>query len=105
MEEYGLREPEFSDQRGSFVVRFYREPEKKGFLPGAQSEDVKNLLLFCKTPRTRKEICGYLGLTSVSYAVSRHVMPLVEQGLMCMSIPEKPKSQKQLFYTNSEGSV
>ena len=53
--------------------------------------------------RTRKKICGYLGLTSVSYAVSRHVMPLVEQGLMCMSIPEKPKSQRRLFYTNPEG--
>ena len=102
MEEYSLREPEFSDQRGSFVVRFYREPEKKALLPGAESEDARNLLLFCKTPRTRKEICEYLGLTSVSYAVSRHVMPLVEQGLMCMSIPEKPKSQRQLFYTNPD---
>ena len=103
MEEYGLREPEFSDQRGSFVVRFYREPEKKASVSDPQYEDVKNLLLFCRTPRTRKEICEYLGLTSVSYAIGRHVMPLVEQGMMSMSIPEKPKSQRQLFYTNSEG--
>lgn len=28
-----------------------------------------------------------------------HIMPLVEQGLIKLSIPEKPKSTKQLYYT------
>ena len=64
-------------------------------------EDVENseLILFCKTPRTRKEICDYLGLSSVTYAIQTHVMPLVEAGLIKMSIPDKPKSPKQLFYS------
>ena len=30
--------------------------------------------------RTRKEICDYLGLNSVAYAIQTHVMPLVEAG-------------------------
>lgn len=47
---------------------------------------------------TRKEICDYLGLSSVTYAIQRHVMPLVKEGLIYLSIPEKPGSQKQLFY-------
>ena len=63
-------------------------------------EDIRNLLLFCKTPRTRKEICEYLGLTSVTYAIQTHVMPLVEKGLMKLSIPDKPKSSKQLYYSD-----
>ena len=57
------------------------------------------LILFCKTPRTRKEICDYLGLNSVTYAIQTHVMPLVDKGIIKMSIPDKPKSPKQLFYS------
>lgn len=66
----------------------------------AEIEDVDNedLLLFCKTPRTRKEISDYLGLNSVAYAIQTRVMPLVDKGIIKMSIPEKPKSPKQLFY-------
>lgn len=102
MKEYGLREPEFLEERGSFVVRFYKEPQKKEAEETEQSEEIQQLLLFCQTPRTRKEICEYLGLTSVSYAIQSHVMPLVEQGLLKMSVPDKPKSPKQLYYTKKE---
>ena len=62
-------------------------------------EEVNNLLVFCRTPRTRKEICEYLGLSSVTYAIQTHVMPLVESGKIKMTNPDKPKSPKQLFYS------
>lgn len=55
--------------------------------------------IFCRTPRTRIEICDYLGLNSVTYAIQAHVMPLVEAGKIKMSIPDKPKSPKQLYYS------
>lgn len=55
--------------------------------------------MFCKTPRTRKEICEFLGLASVTYAIQTHVIPLVDQGFIQLSIPEKPKSTKQLYYS------
>lgn len=97
MERYGLRKPEFSDERGSFIVKLYKEAEVP--VPDMANEEVKNLLLFCRTPRTRKEICKYLGLSSVTYAIQSRVMPLVESGQIKMSIPEKPKSPKQLFYS------
>ena len=58
-----------------------------------------NLERFSRIPRTRKEICEYLGLTSVTYAIQSRVLPLVENGQIKMSIPEKPKSPKQLFYS------
>ena len=50
------------------------------------------------TARTRNEICHYLGINSVSYVMKKYVMPLVERGILKMSIPDKPKSTKQLFY-------
>ena len=97
MNRYGLKPPQFSDERGSFIVKLYKTPETVEVK--TEDEDVKNLLLFCRTPRTRKEICEYLGLTSVTYAIQSRVLPLVESGQIKMSIPEKPKSPKQLFYS------
>lgn len=97
MEKYNLREPEFVDERGNFIVKFYNT------IKVAQEEkynvETDNLILFCKTPRTRKEICEYLGLSSVTYAIQTHVMPLVESGKIKLSIPDKPKSPKQLYYS------
>lgn len=99
MAEYGLPDPEFLDERGSFLVKFYKEPKEKTMEDEAENEEVKNLLLFCRTPRTRREIAEYLGLSSVTYAIQRHVMPLVEKGLIHLSIPEKPGSSKQLYFS------
>lgn len=100
MAEYGLPEPEFLDERGSFLVKFYKEPKEKTMEDEAENDEVKNLLLFCRTPRTRREIAEYLGLSSITYAIQRHVMPLVEKGLIHLSIPEKPGSSKQLYFSN-----
>lgn len=97
MQEYNLLPPEFIDERGNFIVKLYKH--------GNDSEEQKvdgidndELVLFCKTPRTRKEICEFLGLSSITYAIQTHVMPLVEKGMIKMSIPDKPTSSKQLFY-------
>ena len=97
MKRYNLEEPEFLDERGNFVVKFYKAVRKDK----REEWDVetKDLILFCKIPRTRKEICEYLGLSSVTYALQKHIMPLVECGKIKLSIPEKPKSPKQLYYS------
>ena len=97
MEKYNLKEPKFADERGSFIVTFYKDGNVAKAEP--ELEGVNNLLIFCRTPRTRKEICEYLGLSSVTYAIQTHVMPLVESGKIKMTNPEKPKSLKQLFYS------
>ena len=98
MKKYHLREPEFIDERGNFVVKFYKEIVQNE-VEEVGDEEVRNLLIFCKTPRTRKEICDYLGLSSVTYAIQKNIMPLVESGKIKLSIPDKPKSPKQLYYS------
>lgn len=97
MKKFNLREPEFSDERGNFVVKFYKETIQNEMKE--DDDETNNLIVFCKTPRTRKEICEYLGISSVTYAIQTHVMPLVESGKIKMSIPDKPKSPKQLYYS------
>lgn len=97
-EKYNLQEPEFLDERGNFIVRFYKTA--KSISEDIElSEDIDNLILFCRTPRTRKEICEYLGLSSVTYAIQTHIMPLVNAGKIKLSVPDKPKSPKQLYYS------
>ena len=97
MQEYDLQQPEFIDERGSFIVKLYKDVMEQTAVE-MDRVDNRELLLFCKTPRTRKEISDYLGLNSVAYAIQTRVMPLVDKGIIKMSIPEKPKSSKQLFY-------
>lgn len=97
MQEYDLQQPEFLDERGSFIIKLYKNPLEQNAVE-MEEADNRELILFCKTPRTRKEISDYLGLNSVTYAIQTRVMPLVDKGIIKMSIPEKPKSPRQLFY-------
>ena len=100
--KYGLPAPEFEDRRGQFSVKFYKVNEDNG----SSSENPKtneaasDLILFCKTPRTRKEIADYLGISSVSYAIQTYVMPLTKAGKIHMSIPDRPRSPRQLYYSD-----
>ena len=96
---YGMEAPEFTDERGRFCVKFYKERRKAADMVQDGGAEVYNLIAFCRTPRTRKEICDYLGLSSVSYAMQVYIMPLVERGMIRLSIPDKPKSPKQLYYS------
>lgn len=98
MDKFHLMAPKFADERGSFIVTFYKAANIENEETNSE-EDLNDLLIFCRTPRTRKEICDYLGLSSVTYAIQTYVMPLVEKGKIKMTNPDKPKSPKQLYYS------
>ena len=96
MKKAGLPAPVFQNRRNEFVVIFYNN--KKDANESIESDDQrKDLLDFCQIPRSRKEIAKYLGLSSVSYAITQYVQPLVDEGKLNMTIPEKPKSTHQMF--------
>ena len=102
MKEYGLPQPVFSDERGSFIVRFGKEPEHKlmsDATAGTTKIADRDLISFCETPRSRDEICEFLNLKSKAYVVKEYVAPLIEEGLIEMSIPEKPRSSHQRYFT------
>ncbi|WP_243417163.1 ATP-binding protein [Pseudoflavonifractor phocaeensis] len=97
--EYGLPEPKFENRRNEFVVTFYNGTGKTEALePQKTGEEVPDLLAFCKTPRTRKEIADYLGVKTVFYVMQHYVKPLLESGQLAMTMPEKPKSRNQKYY-------
>ena len=104
MERYGLPEPEFVDERGRFIVKFYKAAGQEVStttvdVPARETPGEAALLEFCKTPRSRQELCEFLGLSSMTYAIRRHVLPLVAQEKIMMTIPEKPRSAKQRYYS------
>lgn len=96
MKKAGMRTPVFENLRSEFAVIFYNLPEK-------EKEELENeerdLLAFCREPRTRAEIAEYLGLNTVVYAVQNYVKPLIDSGELFMTIPEHPRSKNQRYYS------
>ena len=102
MAEYGLPEPKFENRRNEFVVTLYNQTEqtqKKQTVKEQTGDAQKDLLDFCKTPRSRQEIADYLGIKTTFYVMSHYVKPLLEAEKLAMTLPEVPKSRKQTYYT------
>ncbi len=60
----------------------------------------KAILIFCKNPKSRKEIQEYLGKTR-TVLMDNYIRPLLEKGKLELTIPDKPKSQNQKYITKS----
>lgn len=98
MADYGLEAPVFSDQRGTFSVKLLNSVQHSDVYPKYQaSGKEEELLKFLQIPRSRKEVVDYLGLSSSAYAIQTYITPLVERGLIRLTIPEKPSSRNQRF--------
>ena len=103
MKEYGLPEPVFLDERGSFVVKFSKERsvwQAVDVSDETAKAKYKELVEFCETPRSRDEICEFLNLKSKTYVVKEYVMPLVDRGVLRMTIPDRPRSSNQRYVAN-----
>ncbi|MCD8372211.1 MAG: hypothetical protein LUD27_02790 [Clostridia bacterium] len=88
MKELSLPEPIFTDRKGLFKVTLLNGRKKTE----SKADDWQSdLLEFCAVPRSRTEIAEHIGKTQY-YVMSRFVEPLVEQGLLAYTIPEKHKS-------------
>ncbi len=69
-----------------------------------QVEDRVSLLLeYCKEPRTRDEMQKKLGLKDREYFRSTILKPLLEEGKLMLTIPDKPNSSKQKYVSKSTG--
>lgn len=100
LQEAGLPAPVFENRRNEFVVTFYN----KRTVPApaerpAEQDRASDLLTFCQTPRTRKELSEFLGIKSTFYAMQHYVIPLVTAGKLAMTLPDTPRSRNQKFYT------
>ncbi|HYF83767.1 MAG TPA: ATP-binding protein [Clostridia bacterium] len=99
MQEHNLPEPIFENKRGSFIVTLKNRMETQIESGMVRTGDIQSdLLKFCITPKTREEIAKFVGRTQY-YTMKTLVMPLVEQSLLKLTIPNKPKSRNQKYFS------
>ncbi|WP_080800728.1 ATP-binding protein [Arabiibacter massiliensis] len=101
MRAAGLRPPVFSDVRGSFQAQLFNAPEEASEPKTRQAKpaaaDVRDeIVAFCAIPRSRNEIADHLGLNA-RYLAKTHLTPLVQEGKLQLTMPEKPRSKFQRF--------
>ena len=95
MEEYGLPAPKFENDRGVFRATLYNRSVPAQNLDPEQAE----ILAFCRTPRSRSELAELFdGRITIAYAMEKLIKPMVEEGFLALTIPDKPKSKYQKYY-------
>lgn len=93
-----------------FVVVFYwhgtqklsgtAQKEETTAQKTAQKEERINALLeYCKEPRDRDEMMKFLGIKHRTTFRSDYLNPLLDEGKIAMTIPDKPRSKNQKFYS------
>jgi len=96
LREYGLPEAEFKNERGEFRVCFRLNNTVRSDFTDT---DEKNIIQFCKIPRTRKEISEFLNLKSTTYAMNKYVQPLIDANKIKLMIPGSPSSSNQKYFS------
>ena len=62
----------------------------------------KQILQFCTSPRSRLEIMEFIKLSGRRYFNERYLQPLLKQGKLLMTLPDKPNSKNQKYIAKSE---
>lgn len=105
MRAAGLPPAQFESFRGTFKVTLRNSTVKETAPAGAKDSlpdplpKAEALLLFCETPRSRREIAEFLGIGTSYYAQRKYLQPLLEAGKIKMTLPSAPRSKNQRFKT------
>ena len=65
---------------------------------------VGKIIDYCKIPMTRVEIQDYCGLMSRRSFNENHLKPMLEAGILKMTIPDKPNSRNQRYYSENNST-
>lgn len=102
---------EFKIKKNGFSVIFYRKTDEELY-DLTQNEEKKTyektyektydkteekILQFCTEEKTAKEIAEYCGYKSVDRFKRNYLKPLVDNGKIKMTLPDKPKSKNQKY--------
>lgn len=98
---------EFKTLEDAFIVVFYRyvtqnlsDTAQKTAQKIIQKEERINALLqYCKEPKNRKEMMEFLGIKHRTTFRSDYLNPLLNDGKIAMTLPDKPRSKNQKFYS------
>lgn len=105
--KYDVRQPEFIDQRGSFLVRFFNSSadthaDTLGMVSTLDKDDLRpadierHILLYCIEPRSAQEIADHVG-RSLQYTRREYIRHMIRDGRLLMTLPDKPQSKYQRY--------
>lgn len=104
MNKAGLLDPVYKNE--AFMVyatiwnRVISEQDVIGGTPQDTPQDIyKNILDYCELPRSKNEIMTYLGLKDRKSFRMIYLKPLLNEGKLLMTLPDKPNSKKQKYVT------
>jgi ATP-dependent DNA helicase RecG len=96
MERAGLYPPVFESRRGCFKATLYNERVEIAGANGGDSIPTR-ILEFCSVPRSREEIARFVDIDAQYYMTTKYLRPLIVEGKLKMTIPDRPKSKKQKY--------
>lgn len=90
-----MQAPVFINERGVFKVIFFNGSDIH-----SETHDIEiDIINFCKTPRTREALAEKFNFETPSYFIKNYIYPLIEMGKIKMTMPDKPKSKNQKYYS------
>ena len=101
MAESSLPEPVFKNTTSEFKVILYHNSSPEASAKRPHSDAGRELLAFCRIPRSRAEIIEHLNIESGQYALRRYLDPLIQSGDIRLTIPDKPKSRNQKYVSTA----
>lgn len=67
--------------------------------PQVDEDRTGEILEYCKIPKSRKEIQEFLRIKDREYFRKKILNPLIKGHLLKLTIPDKPNSPKQKYYS------
>ena len=81
-----------------------RPPQEKPIRkPHKKDEKIRQILVFCKEPRSTSEILEHLGLSDRKNLMMTYINPMVAAGVLAMTAPETPTSRNQRYKAVKHG--
>lgn len=109
---YGIPDPTFIDEAGAVTVTFKAEVVADADMGHRASHVCPKLVLsayqvevleVAKKPRALPELMAPSGLKNKTRFLDQVLAPLLEAGLLEMTIPSKPRNSRQQYRTTAAG--
>ena len=110
METAGLPQPEYRVEAFMLYATIRNTPRAEQELGSSEQDRTQvrtqvetqvstreKILAFCSSPHSKTEIAEYCGYKNTKGFTTRYLKPLLESGLLQMTIPGKPNSRSQKY--------
>jgi ATP-dependent DNA helicase RecG len=111
-QRYGIASPTFDDRGGSLVVTFRApvipgagaEPTDQVGTKSGLSRDQVEILRLCREPQPLLAMMAAIGRQNRTKFRDGLIKPLIEAGLLELTIPDKPQSRLQKYRLTEDGA-